>query len=1327
MDNPPPPDTPSPAPPCKPRRGRGLVWLTAGLVVPLLLALAISLDGVRRLAFAQLENALVRMESPLRVRGLEWEWPLVVRVAELSLRDEQGIWLAIGQGALTLSWRELLQGRIVIPSLSVRRIAVARLPESPSSPQPVAIPPFVLERALVERLDLGRHGAWHISGDLTREADGVLVAQAGLTRLDQEGTTAKVAATLTPAGERLRLEADLHDGTGLLADLLENPRLAGIGGTLLGDGPLSEWTGQATLQGPEIPAARIDLSVNWPRLRQGELQATLAGDLHLPPPFAGEAHVTAGLTGSLATPAARITLEGRELAMERHRLAGVRLGVELLPAPDGKTPWPAGVTVRGDLQAESLTLDPAPAGWSAWQPRVAFVARHGDAGHWLVESLTLENDREAILAAKGELHPATLTGRFQATGEIPRLAALARGLPWPLQGKAEWRMEGEVAAPSALTFTAVLRGHGIEGLPPEAAPLGREPVVQMRGVLHPDRLAASMLEVTGKDVTLLGDLDLDWVKETLRTRATLQLPAPAIEVRLEATGSALATTPAGTLALEAFLPAGQLTASSRYRILDFHQAFLDDLQLQGPRTRLAGNLMADWRQGRIQGVLTGGSEDLAALKPWHGLDLRGRADGELTVETPQGGKPQGRLIVKANDLAGAFGRIGKARLDARAGLPLERSRLEARLTLDQWHHPQARLHTLEAVVNGPLTRLEWTLDGKGEAGWPITASASGQLASQARQVRLNLASLTGTLAKEKLRLQKPFAILLADNQVQVDPMEWRLGDVALQASLTSRGRQVEGQLSGQGDLAILQRLGLPPMRGATRLDATVRGLVSQPDVTFSLALKKGQPLAPTLKHLPPVDLTLTGTVREGRGLRVDLVSQGLTQGRLIGHAEWPLRFAVRPWVLEQAQGEPIQATLQGQARLSDVGKWLHWEENQRLEGVVAMEWRAGGTVDRPLIEGGMTLEKGLFEQADAGTMLHDIRMRIKGEGETLVLESLTATDGEKGHLGATGRLTLDWERRLPFVLDLEMNRAVLVRRDDALAVVTGDARAAGTLEHVRVSGDLLVDRAEFNIPAAGRGDITLVETDDPASPSTAPASAPSSLPGSALDLTLHMPARVFIRGRGLESEWQGDLRVTGTLSEPLVAGRLQVKRGQLDLLDRRFVLNTGVVSFAGDWPPLPVVELEASVQRAALLTRIGLQGVATHPRVTLSSEPVLSEEEILSQLLFDRATDSITPGQALKLAMTLKNLQGGGSGIIGSVKRELGIDRLEVGGTSVETGTVSAGKYLTDEIYLEVEKGLKADSGRINVEVEMTPSLFLKTGVDAKSNADVGVQWKKDY
>ena len=41
-----------------------------------------------------------------------------------------------------------------------------------------------------------------------------------------------------------------------------------------------------------------------------------------------------------------------------------------------------------------------------------------------------------------------------------------------------------------------------------------------------------------------------------------------------------------------------------------------------------------------------------------------------------------------------------------------------------------------------------------------------------------------------------------------------------------------------------------------------------------------------------------------------------------------------------------------------------------------------------------------------------------------------------------------------------------------------------------------------------------------------------------LDLVLDMPRKVFVRGRGLDSEWAGHLEITGTADDPRIAGQL---------------------------------------------------------------------------------------------------------------------------------------------------------------------------------------------
>ena len=73
---------------------------------------------------------------------------------------------------------------------------------------------------------------------------------------------------------------------------------------------------------------------------------------------------------------------------------------------------------------------------------------------------------------------------------------------------------------------------------------------------------------------------------------------------------------------------------------------------------------------------------------------------------------------------------------------------------------------------------------------------------------------------------------------------------------------------------------------------------------------------------------------------------------------------------------------------------------------------------------------------------------------------------------------------------------------------------------------------------------------------------------SSLDLTIDAPNRIFIRGRGLDAELGGSLRLTGTTADVIPIGQFNLIRGRLDLLGNRFALNEGFASLQGDFMPL---------------------------------------------------------------------------------------------------------------------------------------------------------------
>ncbi len=423
----------------------------------------------------------------------------------------------------------------------------------------------------------------------------------------------------------------------------------------------------------------------------------------------------------------------------------------------------------------------------------------------------------------------------------------------------------------------------------------------------------------------------------------------------------------------------------------------------------------------------------------------------------------------------------------------------------------------------------------------------------------------------------------------------------------------------------------------------------------------------------------------------------------------------------------ISATLRTDLDLANLTLWTGVGDEQRLTGLLRVDLGAVGSLDYPQLNGTITLEKGTFEQADTGTHLQQIQLLLRGAGDAVVLERFHASDGGKGSLEGSGRFSLDPERNFPLQLLIKLNKMMLIRQNDAQMEVGGDLRVERVEGAMRASGLLTVNRGDLYLTDIGGPDITVIELEDAETEQQDGKEKKQGGLKADLDIKVKVPGRVFLRGWGLESEWRGALDVSGSTAAPIVVGKLQIKHGQLDFLDHRFQLRTGIIRFEGASPPEPILNLEAAAQGDTVLAIVNLSGTVSKPKLGFTSEPELPQSEVLSHLLFGRTSDSISSSQAIKLAAALEVLRDGGPGIMGGMQRGLGIDRLDFSGDSMETGSVSAGKYFGDDLYLEVKKGLKADDGRVKVQKELTPEFSLEVGVDSNSNADMGLNWKRNY
>ena len=140
-----------------------------------------------------------------------------------------------------------------------------------------------------------------------------------------------------------------------------------------------------------------------------------------------------------------------------------------------------------------------------------------------------------------------------------------------------------------------------------------------------------------------------------------------------------------------------------------------------------------------------------------------------------------------------------------------------------------------------------------------------------------------------------------------------------------------------------------------------------------------------------------------------------------------------------------------------------------------------------------------------------------------------------------------------------------------------------------------------------------------------------------------------------------------------------------------------------------------------------ITGTAARPRIELTSTPALPPDEILSRVLFGQSASQLSPYEAAQLASSLAAIAGGGGlDVIGNLRNLANLDRLSIGGTELTGVTVSGGRYVTDNVYIELTGGGR-DGPAAQVEWRARRGLSIISRLRSQGDASISIRWRRDY
>ena len=1070
----------------------------------------------------------------------------------------------------------------------------------------------------------------------------------------------------------------------------------------------------------------------------------------------------ATIKGPAAGPRVNASLQAEGASVPAGKLG--KLDLTFTATPSGALNDPSTRTVLvSDGEASGVALaDPGLARFIG--DRLRFTLRGtASEGGGMFETLKLAFGG-AELGYVGQLGPARILGKVEA--RLPDLSRLNTLAGRPLKGSAN--VTADVDAEPKKRLYAVKLDGGAESLT-----LGQEALDRLLAgklslggeirVPASSGLVVNGLRIAGTHVAATADGALGAQGSSLK--ANIAIPdLRRADPKLSGQGAFAATLTGPLDKLDATLKAGISNATALGRpvprlaldatLRDLQGALSGDAKLSGevdgrPATgalRFAKRDPGGWALPQLNvaigSVTLNGALDLDASNLAEGnlkfaarnLDdlsalalakLGGRIEADVTLARPTGGQ---NLNLKASAQKLVAPSVSLDRLDADVAIvdALRRPLINGTVQVDRAVVAGEPVSAIRLVSRGAADASDISLDANARG---FSLASKGRL-SVSDPLRFDLASFTATRDGRKIALVKPASFTVIDGGVSIRDLAIALdgGRITLDGQA---GKALDLRFSAQNVPLSAARLASPTLdlSGTLDAEATIKGTPEAP--TGPWRVRIARLVAPQTRSagLPPIEITGQGAL-DGRHTSLDA---SLNAGRFVS-------LTAKGRAPLGGDGA-LDLSIQGKADAQLANTQLA-ADGRRLTGQLALDLRAGGTLAAPRLSGGATLSGGSFSDALQGVKLTGLEARVTANGPELVIERFAAQTPGNGTLSARGNVKLDPEAGFPGTIRIEGKRAQLVDSGLVRAVTDLNLDLAGPLaQRPRIAGRVNVVTIEVSVPdrlpsssrpvdgirhvnAKGQAAARLAaERRARAVANRKGARAPAF--DAVLDITVSAPGRVFIRGRGIDAELGGDLRVGGTSAAPALTGGFDLRRGRLNLASQRLDFSKGRITFSGD--VMPTLDFVAETRAADVTARIIVSGEASSPEFTFTSSPELPPDEVLSRLLFARASGSLSPFQALQLAQTAAQFSGaGGDDVFERIRRSLGVDNLDVqmgpGGP-----TVGVSRAISDNITLGVKAGAKPEDSGVSVGIDVTRRLKLQAETNADGSAAVGVGAEWEY
>jgi autotransporter translocation and assembly factor TamB len=281
-----------------------------------------------------------------------------------------------------------------------------------------------------------------------------------------------------------------------------------------------------------------------------------------------------------------------------------------------------------------------------------------------------------------------------------------------------------------------------------------------------------------------------------------------------------------------------------------------------------------------------------------------------------------------------------------------------------------------------------------------------------------------------------------------------------------------------------------------------------------------------------------------------------------------------------------------------------------LTGKLAVDLRAGGTLDDPTLSGRVRVENGRYRLASLSQFLDDIDATLTFEGSRANLEARSRFGG--GDVYAGGNFHIEKLALKDFRVNVQARRVSLRYPQDLRLLVDADLVASGTGSKNDIRGEVTLLRGTYSKDF----EVTLTDLLARSRPAGALASVEPWKEQTSLEIRIVSSAALEVRNNLARLTATVDLLARGTLAEPAMTGQIVLDEGgRITFRDVRYDVEAGTITFANARGFTPILDIRARAEVHGYDLVVSLVGTWPRIQTSFSSDPPLPDEQILGLLL----------------------------------------------------------------------------------------------------------------